>query len=237
MAPPSMLFTPATWTVAVGDTGERTTVVYDPASTSDADTVIIFGHGASSHLAHQTVTSLCAALREAGVHTVRYNFLYTEQKKGPPDRMPKLLLCLAAVAQSVQERLNPRRLLAGGHSMGGRIASMMAADANPFHGLILCGYPLHPAGQPEKLRSEHLSQISVPVLCCNGTRDELCRRDLMDPIVAGFPRWTMHWIEAADHSFHVQKKSGRTEEEIRAEFRDTVRAWMGSTQSADEKTP
>src|SRR5579872_93142 len=114
MTPTSTLFTPDTWTVAVGDSGERTTVVYDPASTPDAKTVIIFGHGASSHMAHNTVTGLCAALRDAGVHTVRYNFLYTEQKKGPPDRMPKLLLCLAAVAQSVQERLSPHRLLAGG---------------------------------------------------------------------------------------------------------------------------
>jgi uncharacterized protein len=219
--------TPATWTVAVGDQDRQTTTVaFDPAPAPISDAVIIFGHGASSHLAHKTVLGLCAALRDAGLHTVRYNFLYTEHKTGPPDRMPKLILCLAAVAQSVQERLNLSLLFAGGHSMGGRAASVMAAEQNPFHGLILCGYPLHPAGQPEKLRSEHLPHIAIPTLCCNGTRDELCRRDLMDPIVATLPQWTMHWIEAADHSFHVQKKSGRTEEDVHQEFAQTVRQWL-----------
>ena len=217
----------ATWTVPVGDGSARTTAVFDPAPSPRGRAVIVFGHGASSHLGHRTVTGLCDALRGIGLHTVRYNFLYTEQKKGPPDRMPKLIACLEAVARSVQERMQPDLLLAGGHSMGGRVATMVAAqETSPFRGLILAGYPLHPAGQPEKLRNEHLGAITAPTLCCNGTRDELCLRELMDPIAATLPRWTMHWLEGADHSLHVQKRSGRTDEEVLAEFGAAAAEWL-----------
>jgi len=82
--------------------------------------------------------------------------------------------------------------------MGGRAASMLAADGFPCRGLLLFAYPLHPAGQPEKLRVAHLPEIKVPVLCFNGTKDALCRRDLMEQHVpAG---WNMQWLEGADHS-------------------------------------
>jgi predicted alpha/beta-hydrolase family hydrolase len=91
-----------------------------------------------------------------------------------------------------------RNAIIGGRSMGGRAASMLAADGFPCLGLLLFAYPLHPAGRPDKLRIGHLPEIRVPVLCFNGTRDALCRRDLMEQHVPA--AWNMHWLEGADHS-------------------------------------
>ena len=87
--------------------------------------------------------------------------------------------------------------------MGGRAASMLAADGFECAGLLLLAYPLHPARKPEKLRDAHLPQIKVPVLCFNGTNDTLCRRDLMERAIGGLPSWRMHWLEGAGHSFRA----------------------------------
>jgi predicted alpha/beta-hydrolase family hydrolase len=86
-------------------------------------------------------------------------------------------------------------------------------------------YPLHPPGQPEKLRVEHLRQIAVPVLCFSGTRDEFCTPELMERAVGGLPNWTQHWLEGADHSLHVLKRSGRTDAQVLEELTAAAAAW------------
>ena len=113
--------------------------------------------------------------------------------------------------------------------MGGRAASMLAADGFACAGLLLFAYPLHPAGKPEKLRDAHLSSIKVPVLCLNGTRDALCRRDLMESVLATVRApWEMHWLEGADHSFHVPKSSGRTDAQVLDEIGMVSRLWLSA---------
>jgi predicted alpha/beta-hydrolase family hydrolase len=108
---------------------------------------------------------------------------------------------------------------------------MLAADGFHCAGLLLLAYPLHPAGKPEQLRDAHLPAIQVPVLCMNGTRDALCRRDLMEAVLERVgPNWTMHWVQGADHSFHVLKSSGRTDAEVLAEIGASSRTWLGSIQ-------
>ncbi|HTE18501.1 MAG TPA: alpha/beta fold hydrolase [Armatimonadota bacterium] len=212
------------WSVEVG--AESTTAVFEPAEGPEGS-VLVLAHGAGGHMEHRTMVALAAELRGRGLHTVRFNFLYAEKKSGPPDRMPRLTECFAAVVERVRRELHPKRLLLGGHSMGGRTASMLAAEGFPCDGLLLLGYPLHPAGKPEKLRDAHLPQIGVPVLCLNGTRDDLCLRELMEPVVAPLaPRWTMHWLEAADHGFHVLKRSGRTDVDILREIGEAARRWV-----------
>src|SRR5256885_11463330 len=110
--------------------------------------------------------------------------------------MPRLKETLAAVIARTRDEAKPRFLIIGGRSMGGRAASMLAADGFECDGLLLLAYPLHPAGQPEKLRDAHLPKIRVPVLCFNGTRDALCRRDLMELALKKVPApWQMHWLE------------------------------------------
>jgi hypothetical protein len=103
---------------------------------------------------------------------------------------------------------------------------MLAADGFDCDGLLLLAYPLHPEGQPDKLRDAHLPRIRVPVLCLNGTRDALCDRALMERVVAPLaPRWTMHWLDAADHSFHVLKASGRSDADVLDEAGAAFSAW------------
>jgi predicted alpha/beta-hydrolase family hydrolase len=211
------------WRVAVG--AEATSAVFEPALDSPTGTLFVCAHGAGSHMADRGLLAATERLRCRGVDVVRFNFLYREQGSNRPDPMPRLTGCIAAVAAHARRETKVERLLLGGRSMGGRAASMMAADGFACDGLLLLAYPLHPAGQPEKLRAAHLERIEVPVLCVNGTRDALCRQDLMERAVRPLARWTMHWLEGADHSFHVLKRSGRTDGEVLDEMADAYAAW------------
>jgi predicted alpha/beta-hydrolase family hydrolase len=170
---------------------------------------------------------LAAVLRARGFGLVRFNFLYREKGSGRPDTMPRLKRCLGAVVARTRQELSPRSLIIGGRSMGGRAASMLAADGMACDALLLLAYPLHPAGKPQQLRDAHLPQIKVPVLCFNGTRDTLCRRDLMENVLATVRApWEMHWLEGADHSFHVLKSSGRTDADVLDEVGDASQRWL-----------
>jgi hypothetical protein len=141
--------------------------------------------------------------------------------------MPQLKKTFEAVVARVREELRADVLIIGGRSMGGRAASMLAAEGFACDGLLLLAYPLHPAGKPEQLRDAHLPKIDVPVLCLNGTRDALCRRDLMEAVLERVASsWTMHWLDGADHSFHVLKSSGRTDAEVMAEIGHASREWV-----------
>lgn len=143
------------------------------------------------------------ALDGAGLEVVRFDFPYRERGTKLPDPMPVLK---AAIEKQAALFVN-RRILIGGRSMGGRAASMLAADGFKCDGLLLLAYPLHPAGKPEKLRDAHLPAIRVPVLCFNGTKDALCARELMERAIAGLPSWQMHWLEGAGHSFRARDMS------------------------------
>ncbi len=174
-------------------------------------------------MADRSMTAVAAALEGVGFNVVRFNFPYREKGSKRPDPMPVLKECIASVAAKVRGK---GKLVIGGRSMGGRAASMLAADGFECDGVLLLAYPLHPAGQPEKLRTAHLGSIGVPVLCFNGTRDELCRRELMESAVKGLERWQMHWLEGADHSFRVLRFSGRTDDDVLREVADVSRVWL-----------
>ena len=159
------------------------------------------------------MVALAEALGGAGFEVRRFNFPYRGRGSKLPDTMPVLKNSIAAAAARVRDE---RKLIIGGRSMGGRAASMLAADGFECDGLLLLAYPLHPAGKPEKLRDAHLPQIRVPVLCFNGTRDALCRRDLMEKVLEKLS-WRMHWLEGATHSFRVKDLK---------EVADVSREWL-----------
>jgi predicted alpha/beta-hydrolase family hydrolase len=212
------------WRVKVG--GDETTAVFEPAHASPSGSLFVCAHGAGGDMADRGMLALAEQFRSRGMHVVRFNFLYREKRAGRPDAMPRLKECISAVALRARQEIHSERLIIGGRSMGGRAASMLAADGFVCDGLLLLAYPLHPAGKPEKLRDAHLAQIQIPVLCLNGTRDALCRRDLMENVVNGLTGlWTLHWLEAADHSFHVPKTSGRSDADVLNEIGDVSRAW------------
>ena len=215
-----------TWTIQVGD-ATTTTAAYDESPNGDHSTVFVCAHGAGGNMSDKGMLTTTRAIAARGVDIVRFNFLYKEKKSSRPDQMPVLKETTMAVVARVREELRPKKLIIGGRSMGGRAASMLAADGFDADGLLLLAYPLHPAGRPEQLRDAHLPSIRMPVLCINGTRDALCTPSLMKTAVekATAP-WQMLWIDGADHSFHVLKSAGKTDADVMNEIADAAQAWI-----------
>ena len=213
------------WSVKVGS--DAVTAVLDPAATGAQAPIFVFAHGAGGHMTDRGTLALATMLCARGVSVVRFNFPYSERGSRRPDPMPVLRECIEAVVARVASEIDAPRWILGGRSMGGRAASMLAAGGFACDALLLLAYPLHPAGEPAKLRDAHLARIGVPVLCFNGTRDALCRRDLMDAVVGRLStNWRMHWLEGADHSFHVLKASGRTDADILDEIGHATGHWV-----------
>jgi len=214
------------WQVAVG--GEQTTAVFEPATSGEQGIVFVCAHGAGGNMNDRGILQTANTLRSRGLGVVRFNFLYKEKKSGRPDPMPRLKECLTAVVSRVREEVEPKTLIIGGRSMGGRAASMLAADGFACDGLLLLAYPLHPPGKPDQLRDAHLPAIKVPVICFNGTRDPFCTPELMEAVLKRVKAdWDMYWIEGADHSFHVLKSSGRTDGQVLDEIGGASEAWVG----------
>jgi uncharacterized protein len=196
------------WNVTVDDA--TTPATYESAR-GDEIAVFVCGHGAGGNMNDRGVLATANAMRDNGIGVVRFDFLPWRGR----DPMPKLTKTFAAVVEHVQAELGPAKLIIGGRSMGGRAASMMAADGFSADGLLLLAYPLHPDGQPEKLRDAHLPRIRMRTLCFSGTRDPLCTKSLMEKALESVTApWEMRWIEGADHSFHVLKSSGTTDSEV-----------------------
>jgi predicted alpha/beta-hydrolase family hydrolase len=187
--------------------------------------LFVCAHGAGGHQDDRGMLRLAAALEARGFEVLRFNFPYREAGSKRIDPMPVLKKSFISAVEKIPEKRKP--LIIGGRSMGGRVASMLAAEGFACDGLLLAAYPLHPAGQPEKLRDAHLPLIRCPVLCFNGTRDALCSRDLMERALTKVQApWQMHWLEGADHSFHVLKSSGRTDAQIDAEVGEAAGRWL-----------
>ena len=197
------------------------------AQEGEGRTLVVLAHGAGGNLDSKNILRLRNLLLEQGVSVARFNFLYREQKRGIPDRMPVLMQTYREVVAHLRNGGGWERVILAGHSMGGRTASMVAAEGDPMDGLLLFSYPLHPVGQPEKLRDTHLPEIRVPTLCINGTQDEFCERELMEAVLPRLaPTWKMHWVEAANHSLEVRKASGRTNAEVGEELKSVLADWL-----------
>jgi predicted alpha/beta-hydrolase family hydrolase len=213
------------WRVRVG--AEETSAVLDRATSGSATAVFVCAHGAGGTMSDRGMLATAEALRARGMDVVRFNFLYKEKRAGRPDPMPLLEETVAAVVAHVRDELASARLIIGGRSMGGRAASMLAARGFDADGLLLLAYPLHPAGKPSQLRDAHLPSIRMPTLCINGTRDALCTRELMENVLKRVgPNFRMHWIDGADHSFHVLKSSGRTDAQVMEEIGNVSGEWI-----------
>ncbi len=212
------------WGIAVGSC--ETSALYQRAA-GESKALFVCAHGAGGHMEDRGMERVSAVLRERGFDVVRFNFLYRARGARRPDLMPRLIECFEAVIARVRTEVGTGRLIVGGRSMGGRAASMLAAEGCDCDGLFLLAYPLHSPGKPENLRVAHLPRIRVPVLCINGTRDTFCERDLMEKTLESVQAdWTMHWIEGADHSFRVPKASGRGEADVYAEIGEVSARWL-----------
>jgi predicted alpha/beta-hydrolase family hydrolase len=190
-------------------------------------TVVILGHGAGSDRRHPRLLDLAEVLSASGRQTVLYNFPYTDRGGRAPDPAPVLEGTTRAVGEYARGVLGAARLVHGGRSMGGRIASQAVAAGAPADGLVFLAYPLHPPGRPEVRRERHLPGVTAPMLFVQGTRDAFARWDLLEALLARLgDRASLHRIEDGDHSFAVRKRSGRRPEDVRAEVQDAVLSWL-----------
>lgn len=169
------------------------------------------------------MVKLAEGLAARGLEAVTFNYPYTEAGRRAPDRAPKLLACHRGVAAWVRDR-TAEHLVFAGRSMGGRMATMLAAEGEPMSGLVLYAYPLHPPGKPDRLRIDHLGEIGVPMLFFHGDRDSLARSELFDAHVRVLARAETFDLPGADHSWRVR---GRTVDELLDEVCDATAAWIG----------
>jgi uncharacterized protein len=181
------------------------------ASDSPQPAALILGHGAGAGQRSAFMVDFARALSVLGIDVVTFNFLYTEQGRRIPDRAPALEACYRAVIDVVQARVASatRALFIGGKSMGGRIATQVAAAEPelPLSGLVLLGYPLHPPGKPTERRDKHLPAIHKPMLFVQGTRDAFGTPDELAPALAAVqPAPTVHVVDRGDHSFRLPRK-------------------------------
>ena len=179
--------------------------------------ILLLAHGAGAPMDSPFMESLAAALADRGIQVVRFEFPYMqrrreEQRKFPPNRAPQLLEAFARQVASVERSGLP--LWVGGKSMGGRMASMLAAEgASEIDGVVAFGYPFHPPGKPENTRTEHLASLAVPMLICQGERDPFGKPDEVGeyPLGGGIE---VHWLPSGDHDFKPLKRSGLDQQDL-----------------------
>ena len=171
----------------------------------DAFAVLVLGHGAGAGMRSPFMAGFAEAIGRLGVATLRFDFPYMQAGKRAPDRAPVLLEAWREAFAEGVEHAGGRPVLAGGKSMGGRIASMAAAEGMPAAGLVFLGYPLHAPGTPEKVRDEHLYAIGVPMLFLHGTQDPFADPALLGRVLKKLgPSAVDRPVEGGDHSFNVR---------------------------------
>ena len=211
--------------VATPGKGEVSALLLRPAG---ARWLLVFGHGAGAGMRHRFMAEMSARLAEVGIATFRYQFPYMEAGSRRPDSRATLLATVRAAVAAAGEMAPDLTLLAGGKSMGGRMTSLAAAEAPlaGVRGLVFFGFPLHAAGRPSSERGGHLAAVALPMLFLQGERDQLADLALLRPICSRLgERATLHVVPTADHSFHVLKRSGRSDDEVLAELAPTIAAW------------
>lgn len=197
-----------------------------------ADRAVLLAHGAGSDRQAPALKAVAGALADAGIPSLRFDYPYRIAKKRAPDRPTVLDRATRDAAAELAKRsgLPAERLVLGGRSMGGRYCSLVVGDPElpvPALGLLLLGYPLHPAGQPDRLRVEHFGRLTVPCLFVSGTRDSLAGKPALTTAVKAVKGPVeLHWLEAADHGYRPLKASGRTVTDVTAEVAQVSLTWV-----------
>jgi uncharacterized protein len=209
---------------ATPEKGEVSALLMRP---KNATHILVFGHGASSTMRHKTQQTIAENLAEKNIATLRYNFPYSEKGSGRDSPATCVATIRSAVA-TAHKHAPDLKMLAGGHSFGGRMTTTAASEA-PLEnviGLVLSSFPLHLPGRPDTKRAEHLSKVTVPMLFVSGTRDTLAELDLLKPVVKKLgKKATLHLLDTADHSYKILKKSRTSDEDVFAEMARAVREW------------
>ena len=209
---------------ATPEKGEVSSVAIRPG---DARLMLVLGHGAGTDCRHRNLRTIAGHCADAGVATFRYNFPYMERGGGGTESRPVACETVRSAASAAHEAAPDLPLLVGGHSFGGRMASHAAAEAPipQVRGLVFFAFPLHPPGRPSVDRAAHLPEVTVPMLFLAGTRDKLAGQELLEPVVEGLERATLHLLDTADHGFKVLKRSRKSDEDVYDEMARVLKAW------------
>jgi predicted alpha/beta-hydrolase family hydrolase len=216
---------------------EPVTIALDAASSvsglwlspPDPSACLVLAHGAGAGMTHRSMTAIAEGLAERRVATLRYQFPYMEKGGKRVDPPPVAHAAVRAAVKEAARLAGGTPLFAGGRSFGGRMTSQAQAIAplDGARGLVFFAFPLHPAGKPSTERAAHLSDVGVPMLLLQGTKDTLADLDLLQPTVRALgPRATLWLAEDADHSFHAPAKTGKKDADILAAMLDEAAAWM-----------
>ena len=209
--------------------GSVTGLVYPASPSARAGVTVILGHGAGAPQSSDFMVGFAEGLAQRGADVVTFNFPYMEIGRRLPDRSETLETCFRAVIATAHARedLAAGRLVIGGKSLGGRMAShVAAAGLDGLAGVVFLGYPLHPPGQPEKLRAAHLARIRQPMLFVQGSRDAFGTPEELAPILEPLGRLARVFVvEGGDHSFAVPKRSA-PQSEVFARAQDEVARWL-----------
>ena len=194
-----------------------------------ATALIVLAHGAGAGMRHKFMEEICAKLADRGVATLRYQFPYMEKGIKRPDSETLLTATVRSAMTAAKQVAGGIPTFAGGKSMGGRMTSLAAAKEplDGIRGLIFFGFPLHAAGKPSTERGKHLAEISLPMLFLQGSRDMLADLKLLKPLCQRLgKRAELFVVDGGDHSFHMLKSSGRSDDTVLDQIVDEVAAWL-----------
>jgi uncharacterized protein len=209
-----------------GETVSATT--YAPSPRPDARLTLILAHGAGAGQTSSFMVDFATALAARRIEVVTFNFAYMEQGRRIPDPNHRLEACYRAVIDRVRRErtIDGHALAIGGKSMGGRIASQVAAGDGALAGVVLLGYPLHPPGKPLQLRARHLPKVVAPMLFVQGARDSFGTPEELRAVVGSLPLAEIHVVDQGDHSFKVPKRAGMPQAAVYAGIQDKIAGWL-----------
>jgi predicted alpha/beta-hydrolase family hydrolase len=212
--------------IAVGKAATVSALLIRP---TQARACFVFAHGAGAGMTHSFMETVAAGLGERGVATLRYQFPYMEEASRRPDPPAVAHAAVRAAVAEAGRCCEGMLLIAGGKSFGGRMTSQAQAlePLAGVRGLAFLGFPLHPAGKPSTDRAKHLSDMHIPMLFMQGTRDNLADMKLLEPVVKNLgPSVSLHQVAEADHSFHVLARSGRNDKQVMREVLNAFAGWI-----------
>lgn len=215
--------------IDINDYQSVTSNVYAAKPKDRLGVTLILGHGAGAGQSSDFMVSFATELANRGIDAVTFDFFYSEHGRKTPDPNDRLEACYTAVIDGIRnhKKLVDNKLAIGGKSMGGRIASQVAAaGAKDIAALVFLGYPLHPPGKPENVRSKHLPSIKSPMLFVQGSRDAFGSADEIQLAVKKLASATLYVVEGGDHSLKVPKSSGKSQDQVYKEIQDEIANWI-----------
>lgn len=219
--------------IRINETESATALLYPASRTKQRAVTLILGHGAGANQLSSFMRLFASGFAGRGLDVITFNFLYMEQGRKIPDPGPRLERCYRSVIDVAlkHKRLKGNRLVIGGKSMGGRIASQVAAqNGENIGGLVFLGYPLHPPGRPDKLRSEHLPKIKAPMLFVQGSRDAFGTKQEISSLIKKLKLPAeLYAVEGGDHSLKVSQSSGVPQQDIHENTMDAIVEWLRHT--------